>query len=474
MSMMSNASVVTKSGIIKDDRDTPMRRVRHRDGRLLRGGIGLTTGLGWSDSEDEDAPSPLTRRISTLNLSRRSSASSIVPGRTSSMQGARRPHPLARSASSGALLESERDRAFDAYEYEDDEYDEGVEKSSAWAQHQQHQRPRVPSKASALPPPTSWATRSVGSKASVSGASASASGARTSTSSVGSSFSLEVTTPAEDRAKTPSKLRMPGGSRARNSSGSSGEQYHYKKSTSTSTSTVRRAASKDELNTPSSTASTLSIPMPATPRDDDASLSASTTTPVSGIKKRSTWDKEKSLPPLPPGGLRKTPSTSHFEAATSTGGSVGVSMTARYAFPRARTFSSTSSAHSTPASHAPASSLGAPPTPPAVRPLQLPRARASIGGDRPAVPVPSVLTSATPRGSLGSLRSPSTPPSTPSSPVSGGAAHTGIARPKPRTGTGMVYRSSSSLNMKGRPMVLSASTGGSMGRTAGAARPIPL
>lgn len=23
--------------------------MRHRDGRLLRGGIGLTTGLGWSD-----------------------------------------------------------------------------------------------------------------------------------------------------------------------------------------------------------------------------------------------------------------------------------------------------------------------------------------------------------------------------------------------------------------------------------------
>lgn len=26
-----------------------MRRTRHRDGQLLRGGIGLTTGLGWSD-----------------------------------------------------------------------------------------------------------------------------------------------------------------------------------------------------------------------------------------------------------------------------------------------------------------------------------------------------------------------------------------------------------------------------------------
>ncbi|KAK0236240.1 hypothetical protein EDD85DRAFT_634790 [Armillaria nabsnona] len=39
----------TKSSILKDNRDTPRRRVRHRDGRLLRGGIGLTTGLGWSD-----------------------------------------------------------------------------------------------------------------------------------------------------------------------------------------------------------------------------------------------------------------------------------------------------------------------------------------------------------------------------------------------------------------------------------------
>ena len=42
-------SVMTKSGFIKDERDTVTRRVRHRDGKLLRGGIGLTTGLGWSD-----------------------------------------------------------------------------------------------------------------------------------------------------------------------------------------------------------------------------------------------------------------------------------------------------------------------------------------------------------------------------------------------------------------------------------------
>ncbi len=37
------------NGILKDERDTVKRRTRHRDGSLLRGGIGLTTGLGWSD-----------------------------------------------------------------------------------------------------------------------------------------------------------------------------------------------------------------------------------------------------------------------------------------------------------------------------------------------------------------------------------------------------------------------------------------
>lgn len=40
---------MTKSGLQKDPRDTERRRVRHRDGRLLRAGMGLTTGLGWSD-----------------------------------------------------------------------------------------------------------------------------------------------------------------------------------------------------------------------------------------------------------------------------------------------------------------------------------------------------------------------------------------------------------------------------------------
>ncbi|EJF61904.1 hypothetical protein DICSQDRAFT_146709 [Dichomitus squalens LYAD-421 SS1] len=69
-------SMMTKNGLFKDERDTIKRRVRHRDGKMLRGGIGLTTGLGWSDSEDEDAPAPLIRQISTGNLKKRVSTAS--------------------------------------------------------------------------------------------------------------------------------------------------------------------------------------------------------------------------------------------------------------------------------------------------------------------------------------------------------------------------------------------------------------
>ncbi|KIP01731.1 hypothetical protein PHLGIDRAFT_336839 [Phlebiopsis gigantea 11061_1 CR5-6] len=90
----SAASIMTKSGIFKDQRDTLKRRVRHRDGTLLRGGIGLTTGLGWSDSEDEDAPSPLTKRVSSMVLSRRTSASSLGSTRKTS-----KAHPLSRCVS---------------------------------------------------------------------------------------------------------------------------------------------------------------------------------------------------------------------------------------------------------------------------------------------------------------------------------------------------------------------------------------
>ena len=61
---------------------------------MLREGVGLTTGLGRSDSEDEDAPSPLTRRLSTLTMNstltcKASMAMSVRSA--SSYQHARRP-----------------------------------------------------------------------------------------------------------------------------------------------------------------------------------------------------------------------------------------------------------------------------------------------------------------------------------------------------------------------------------------------
>ncbi|KAJ2958288.1 hypothetical protein NUW54_g14543 [Trametes sanguinea] len=79
------ASIMTKSGLFKDERDTVQRRVRHRDGRLLAGGIGLTTGLGWSDSEDEDAPSPLIRQISSRNLKKRAASTTSLRSAANSL-----------------------------------------------------------------------------------------------------------------------------------------------------------------------------------------------------------------------------------------------------------------------------------------------------------------------------------------------------------------------------------------------------
>jgi len=61
--------------------------------------------LTSSHSEDEDAPSPLTRRLSALNLSRRSSATSISTSHSHS--SLRSPHPLSRSISHSVLREEE-------------------------------------------------------------------------------------------------------------------------------------------------------------------------------------------------------------------------------------------------------------------------------------------------------------------------------------------------------------------------------
>lgn len=307
-------------------------------------------------SEDEDAPSPLTRRLSTLNLSRRSSASSIATS-------ARRQHPLSRSYSSGALLESEYEQLDDP----DAEYSPVL------------RHPFLASASRSSVPPTSWYNKT----------SRSSGGTRASTSSVGSSFSQDA---------------------------------NYEPSM------ADKRISGDVVGTSSST-STFSIPMPVTPKHVDPALSCP---PGLGVK---LYNKEKSLPPLPRGVLKKQPSKIHMGTT------------------RVRTFSSASSVSTrSPTSASPNDSKL-----PGVRPLQLPRQAARSGADRAAVPVPSVLSSF---ASQSSLRAPSShsprvaartlPESTLSS--AGG----GVLRPKPRTGTGMAYRTSSGSRIR-TPILTSAS-----------------
>ncbi|KAF8872210.1 hypothetical protein CPB84DRAFT_1854588 [Gymnopilus junonius] len=526
LSLVSHGSVMTKSGIIKDERDTPMRRTRHRDGKLLRGGLGLTTGLGWSDSEDEDAPSPLTRRLSTLNLSRRSSASSIMTGASSSRPttGLGQRHPLSRSFSSGALVEQSSTsvlrRSYPRHEFdefddddfleeEEGEVDNTLMETGEWAQRhsqaQHRERTRIPSGGSSILskppskatlPPTSWhrtaatattatttsTTTTTRTPSGISRSSYGTTASRTSTSSVGSSFSLEVTA-----AGDPVLVEDP------NPSGGARGLGLRRDSTSSSAggigmgrpSAMKKMNSRDDFSvtTPSeSTASTLSIPMPATPKDSDAdgdgdeeSLTlASSTTPVPGSKIRSMYNKDKSLPPLP---SRSMPSFSRLDGTTATTTTTSTATAAtRIAFPAQ-----------------------------GLRPLQLPRHAAAVartGGDRPAVPVPSVLSSSSPRGSLrtpslGSAGhsfslSPMSPDSVPSSPLPPPSSPdaSGIAKPKPRTGTGMVYRSSNSTSKMRPPMALSSSTSAtaaaaalsassssavrSIGRPGGTGKPIAL
>ncbi|RPD81333.1 hypothetical protein L226DRAFT_566117 [Lentinus tigrinus ALCF2SS1-7] len=65
LSLASTAgSTTTKPGIYRDPRDTQRRRVRHRDQQLLH------AGMGWSDSEDEDALSLLAPRLITTSITR--------------------------------------------------------------------------------------------------------------------------------------------------------------------------------------------------------------------------------------------------------------------------------------------------------------------------------------------------------------------------------------------------------------------
>ncbi|KAI0354513.1 hypothetical protein OH77DRAFT_507076 [Trametes cingulata] len=392
-------SVMTKSGLFKDERDTIKRRVRHRDGKLLAGGIGLTTGLGWSDSEDEDAPSPLIRQISSRSLKKRAASST-------SLRSA--GDPLSRSYS-GHMPESRME-------------DFGV-------------LPKVPR---ASLPPTSWhKPRTVPTRAT---------DWRVSTSSSVSSASSA--SQAQSRASIASHRSAPAGS----SSSRRGLE-----TTPLSISSLGHIRENDEVgfNTPS-TSSTTSLPMPVTP--DDTPVRARTAS--MGAKKVPARLDLAGAPDLTPRDVVVLNSTSPSSASTYSGApspahstSTVVGTTPRQTVPRPLRLPQ--SAGTLRRATDPSSSTGMLPSSTASSPAVQ---RASSGSLKPKPslhglrpPVASRpgqgagATSAPPQDGIafptsGPARSPMK-----SAPVARSAsAGTNPSKLKPRTGTGMVYRTAGS------------------------------
>ncbi|KAI0316243.1 hypothetical protein OF83DRAFT_1292898 [Amylostereum chailletii] len=374
-SMLSVVSTtITKSGIYKDDRDTVQRRTRHRDGKLLRGGIGLTTGLGWSDSEDEDSPSPLTRRLSSqLAITRKSSTRSLgAPTRSK-----KSAHPLPRSFSSDttALMKETR---------------------------------RLEAKSHSSLPPTSWQKIPSHPSSTARSPSISEDSTHAPVSKLGRY--------AESASPHPVPILIPG------------SQY----------------GDADGLQTPSST-STASIIAPLTPENAFELADPP-------ARKRP-WDREKSLPPRP---VSRVPSMASLKAKNSSAALKSAlkkpSMPAIH--PRISTGSDSSDSLTfggsipAPPRSAPPPASPHPRTPSTPRLLQLP---ASL---QPGEPTQKSLLGynrnlhdqqrgRAPPGSVSAgptvTRFSGGRPSTPSTPTTADGE-----KPRPRTGTGMVYRRSSS------------------------------
>ena len=324
--------------------------------------MGLTTGLGWSDSEDEDAPSPLTRRLSTLNLSRGKSTSSL------------RSSTLSRSQSKGTLHEEEEIPPIP-------------------------RRPMTRSRPSI--PPTSWNSNGGGG------------GAHTSTGSVGSQFSLTLSIPEEEIHED-----------SKSSSRRSDASGHTSKS------------KRDAVFDTPSPSSTASLPMPPTPDDVPTKV-----------------EKDKALPPLPGGGISKYRSSLGLSATTIPGHETG---------PQERTGSNASSVSSSGAvarqiaSPTVDSTLLATPSPSygprtatMPRPLRLSQSQTLLSRTQPgeaAYRPGQVLTYN--RNVHDQQRLRVAPVSARPYPARGMSAPTtptthNSAKPMPRTGTGMVYRTSS-------------------------------
>ncbi|KAL0579885.1 hypothetical protein V5O48_002132 [Marasmius crinis-equi] len=368
-STISLQSIDSKASLLKDTRDTPVRRLRHKNQNLLRGGLGLTTGLGWSDSEDEDAPSPLTKRLPSLIVSRKNSLASVGPDRPSLS----RVRHLGISKSSGdlpSLLQESKKRSTKSTKgllrthsnttSLEDNFESFNDKAHRITTYRRMPDMAISPEHISRSGDTIQARRGVGSSGSL-------------------TVSIPATAPpySTTSSKSPAKgiPRMPSEPSVR----SQGRSF----------------APEEILKTPStsSSVSSPSIP-PLTPKDDEL-----TPTPFSAIK----GDSNKILPPLP------NPRTGSIRRPAAPG------LIAR--FPSSD--STTSEPTRVPLSSSAPSSTGH------LRQLQLPRYSAAASKSFPVPPPPS---------DTGSQ------PCTPTTPP--GASLSSL--PKPRTGTGMTYRSSMS------------------------------
>ncbi|KAH9847769.1 hypothetical protein C2E23DRAFT_741042 [Lenzites betulinus] len=408
----SVGSVMTKSGLFKDERDTVQRRVRHRDGRLLAGGIGLTTGLGWSDSEDEDAPSPLIRRISSRNLKKRAISTTSLRSQANSLSHSYSGHmPDSRLDEFGVL-------------------------------------PKVPRSSA---PPTSWQKpRSLPGRGN---------DWRISTaSSVSSASSASALSHAPSRGSVVSQRSAPAGL----SSSRRGLE-----TTPLSMHALGNIREGDEIgsNTPS-TSSTASLPMPATP--DDLPI-RSRSGSLGGKKLPARLDlagtpeySHSDVIALNSGSLSSAPNTATIAPSPALS-SFSSASTPRQGVPRplrlpqsagnlrratdpplSRMPLSASASTSAAVQRASSGSLRQKPSLQSLRPPSAARAGTSHAG---AMSAPPQDGASFPFGGPSMSPSKSTPASRSSTPSSAA----GVPRLKPRTGTGMVYRTTGNSSSAGSP-----------------------
>ncbi|KAI1793666.1 hypothetical protein LXA43DRAFT_971701 [Ganoderma leucocontextum] len=376
-------SVMTKNGLFKDERDTVTRRTRHRDGKLLRGGIGLTTGLGWSDSEDEDAPSPLIRQMSNGSLQKRASAMS-----------SRSLNSISRSYSGGHVSRSGTDEF-------------GV----------------LPKGSPSSAPPTSWQRPRLGPSLN----------RRTSTSSsLSSGSSTSAMSRTMSRASTSSFRSAPVGSSSRRNLDAFAKSLGY----------INEGAEMG-FTTPSTSSSTASLVTPITPVDPP-----SQSRPRRGSASLKTAPAPVQLDLLSTSDLTPRRDVVCLNSPPKSSPALTprkLSVPRPLRLPQVQgSLRTPSSASSTPSTWTPLSASAGPSSTPSLRHVPSQGLRQPQATTRST----SMASSAPSHGSVGfpSL-SPAKPSPIPSSVPSS------MSRLKPRTGTGMVYRTTPSAPAPPAPVV---------------------